>query len=297
VARTPQLLPTLAKAGVVDAGGQGLYIIMQGALKFINGERVEYVPSVGVISKVIVENMEEQYQEILLTQQTKPPIAAEAISGIGTIAVASGTGLQQVFESLGASRIVAGGATMNPSVQDILSAVESIDADKIVVLPNDKNIILAAQQACRMTTKAVRIIPTTSVPQGIAALLAFNFQADLDANAEAMTAAIRHVATGEITKAVRTVSIDGLDILEGQIIGLINGDLNVAGNDHNVVALDIMRKMNAGHCEIVTIYYGKDVTQADADRLATDIRAAYPHLQVDVVSGGQPHTHYILSAE
>ncbi|MBI5877006.1 MAG: DAK2 domain-containing protein [Chloroflexi bacterium] len=370
VARTPQLLPTLAKAGVVDAGGQGLYVILQGALKFINGERVEYEPgaagrkadvtqlqaeegwgfdiqciirgkhldvaairakieamgesvlvvgdagtikvhahaptpgpildycvSAGIVSKVIVENMEEQYQEILLTQQRKPPIAAESISGIGTISVVSGSGLQQVFESLGASRIVSGGATMNPSVQDILSAVEDIDAEKIVVLPNDKNIILAAQQACRLTSKSVRIIPTTSVPQGIAALLAFNFQADLDANAEAMSAAIKRVATGEITRAVRTVSLDGLDILDGQIIGLVNGALNVAGNDHNVVALDIIRKMNAAHSEIVTIYYGQDVTQADADRLAADMRAAYPHLQVDVVSGGQPHIHYILSAE
>ncbi|MEP7199629.1 MAG: DAK2 domain-containing protein [Chloroflexota bacterium] len=368
VARTPQLFPLLAKAGVVDAGGQGLFIILQGALKLVNGERIEsdvkrartasvaalqaeegwgfdiqciirgnelnvaavrqqieamgesvivvgdanlikvhahaptpgaildYCVSCGVVSRVIVENMEEQYQEILL-DQSKPPIAAESISGIATVVVASGKGVQRVFESLGTSRIVGGGGTMNPSVQDLLTAFNEVDAQNVIVLPNDKNIILAAQQAARLTTKSVRIVPSVTVPQGIAALLAFNFQADLDQNAEAMIRALKNVATGEITRAVRTVSLDGLDVREGQIIGLVNGTLSNAGSDLNRVALDVLRKMKADQHEIATIYYGQDVTQAEADQLAVTISEHFAGLQVEVINGGQPHTHYIISAE
>ncbi len=368
VARTPDLFPLLKKAGVVDAGGQGLFIILQGALKFLNGEKIEsevahrrsayienlqaeegwgfdiqciirgqtmdvnavrsrvesmgesvlvvgdynlikvhahapspgaildYCVSQGVVSKVIVENMEEQYQEILLGQ-AKPPIAAESISGIATVVVASGAGLQRVFESLGASQIVTGGATMNPSVQDLAQAIESVDAQNVIVLPNDKNIILAAQQACRLTKKAVRIVPSVTIPQGIASLLAYNFQADLDTNADSMTRALKNVETGEITRAVRSVSIDGLDVREGQAIGLLDGKLTVAGDDLHTVAIDILRQINADHYEIVTIYFGEDTTQSAADDLAAQIRATFANLQTEVISGGQPHTHYILSME
>jgi DAK2 domain fusion protein YloV len=368
VARTPQLFPLLAKAGVVDAGAQGLFIIWQGTLKFVNGERIEaaaqsarhanvkdleapdgwgfdiqciirgtalnveairrrieamgesvlvvgdssmikvhahapapgaildYCVSSGTVSRVIVENMEEQYQELLLGQ-SRPPIAAESISGIATVVVASGAGIQRVFESLGTSRLVSGGATMNPSVQDLLSAIEDVEAQNVVILPNDKNIILAAQQAARLTKKSVRIVPSVTVPQGIAALLAFNFQADLDGNAEAMIRALNNVETGEITRAVRTVSIDGLDVQSGQVIGLLNGDLAVAGSDNISVALEIMQQMRIAKCEIAAIYYGTDVTPAAAGELAAAVRHTFPHLEVEVHSGGQPHAHYIISAE
>ncbi len=368
VARTPKIFPLLAKAGVVDAGAQGLFVILQGALKFLNGEKVEtpvssaaaanladlqaeggwgfdiqyilrgkaldveeikrkiesmgesvlvvgdsnmikvhahaptpgpildYGVSCGVVSKVIVENMEEQYQEILLGQ-ARPPIAAESISGIATVVVASGGGLQRVFESLGASQLVTGGATMNPSVEDLLKAIEAVEADQVLVLPNDKNIILAAQQAARLAQKAVRIIPSMTIPQGIAALLAYNFQADLNGNAEAMAAALKSVDTGEITRAIRTVSIDGLDVREGQIIGLVNGVLAIAGDHVDRVALKLLHRMKAEQHEIITIYYGQDVTQADADSLAEQIRAEFPPVEVETVNGGQPHMHYILSAE
>lgn len=368
VARTPELFPLLKKAGVVDAGGQGLFIVLQGALKFLNGEPVEgevahertahldglqreegwgfdiqciirginlnvaevrarieamgesvlvvgdptmikvhahaptpgaildYCVSQGVVSNVIVENMQEQYQEILLGQ-SKPPIAAETISGIATVVVASGVGLQRVFESLGASQIVTGGATMNPSVEDLLKAIEDMEVQNVIVLPNDKNIILAAQQACHLTQKSVRIVPSKTIPQGIAALLAFNFQADLDSNAQAMTRALQNVQTGEITRAVRSVSIDGLDVREGQLIGLLNGTLKVAGDDLNRIAMDLLQQMLDHDGEIVTVYFGQDVTPRDAEQLAEGIRTAFPHVQVEVHSGGQPHTYYILSAE
>ncbi|MCA1554803.1 MAG: DAK2 domain-containing protein, partial [Chloroflexi bacterium] len=196
-----------------------------------------------------------------------------------------------------ASQIVTGGATMNPSVQDLVQAIESADAQNVIVLPNDKNIILAAQQACGLTHKAVRIVPSATVPQGIAALLAYNFQADLDTNADAMTRALKNVQTGEITRAVRSVNIDHLDVREGQVIGLVNGVLQVAGDDLDRVALDVMRRMNVESAEIVTIYFGEDMAPADAEQLAAQMRAAFSSLQVEVVNGGQPHTHYLLSAE
>jgi len=362
VARTPQLFPLLAKAGVVDAGAQGLFIIWQGALKLVNGEHIEtavesarhahvhdlnvpegwgfdiqcimrgsgldvdairrrieamgesvlvvgdpsmikvhahaptpgpildYCVSSGIVSRVIVENMEEQYREIVLAQ-SRPPIASESISGIATVVVASGVGIQRVFESLGTSRLVSGGASMNPSVQDLWSAIEDVAAENVIVLPNDKNILLAAQQAARLSKKAVRIVPSLTVPQGIAALLAFNFRADLDSNAEMMTRALSNVETGEITRAVRTVSIDGLDVQAGQVIGLLNG------SDHNSVAIDVMQRMRIAECEISSIYYGADVTPASAGELAAAVRRAFPHLEVDVHSSGQPHAHYIISAE
>ena len=368
VARTPQLFPLLAKAGVVDAGAQGLFIIWQGALKLVNGEHIEpavestrhanvndltvpdgwgfdiqciirgsdldvdtirrrieamgesvlvvgdpsmikvhahaptpgpildYCVSSGTVSRVIVENMEEQYQEIVLAQ-SRPTIAAETISGIATVVVASGAGIQRVYESLGTSRLVSGGATMNPSVQDLISAIEEVAAENVIVLPNDKNILLAAQQAARLTKKAVRIVPSLTVPQGIAALLAFNFQADLDSNAEMMTRALGNVETGEITRAVRTVSIDGLNVQAGQVIGLLNGSLCAAGSDYHSVAIDVMQKMRIAECEIASIYYGADVTPASAGELAAAVRRAFPQLEVDVHSGGQPHAHYIISAE
>jgi uncharacterized protein len=368
VARTPQLFPLLAKAGVVDAGAQGLFIIWQGALKLVNGEHIEpavesarhanvneltipdgwgfdiqcilrgsaldvdaircrieamgesvlvvgdttmikvhahaptpgpildYCVSSGSVSRVIIENMEVQYQEIRLAQ-ARPPIAAETISGIATVVVASGAGIQRVFESLGTSRLVSGGATMNPSVQDLLSAIENAAAENVIVLPNEKNIMLAARQAARLSRKAVRIVPSLTVPQGIAALLAFNFQADLDSNAEMMTRALGNVETGEITRAVRTVSIDGLNVQAGQVIGLLNGSLCVAGSAYHTVAVEVMQKMRIAECEIASIYYGADVTPAAAGELAAAVRRAFPQLEVDVHSGGQAHAHYIISAE
>ena len=368
VARTPEIFPLLKKAGVVDAGGQGLFIILQGALKSLNGESLDsaavktssahvenlraengwgfdiqcvirgndldvqqvrrhiesigesvlvvgdptlvkvhahapmpgaildYCVSQGIVSKVIVENMEEQYQEIL-RDQAKPPIAAESISGIATVVVASGDGLRRLFESLGASEIVTGGATMNPSVQQLVQSVEKVEAQNVIVLPNDKNIILAAQQARRLTEKAVRIVPSVTVPQGIAALLAYNFQANLDSNAEAMTRALENVETCELTRAVRTVSIDGLDVREGQIIGLLNGKLTVAGDNLEGMALDLLRAINAASYEIATIYYGLDMTQADAQSLAARIRDTYANLQTEIINGGQPHMYYIVSVE
>ena len=370
VARTQMLNPVNAKAGVVDAGGQGLFIIFQGALKFMNGEAIEakvydgdgtpnlsgfdteagygfdiqfilrgkqmdvdairaqiesigesvlvvgdpnlikvhahaptpgpildYGAAQGIITRIIVENMEEQYQERILGQ-ARPSITSESLTGIGTIVVVSGAGLQQIFQSMGASRIVSGGATMNPSVQDLLKAVEEVDAQAVIILPNDKNIVLAAQHVQQLTKKVVHIIPTVTVPQGIAALLAFNFQANLETNVQAMMRATAgNVQTAEITRAVRSITLDGLECKEGEFIGLLNGRLTASHQSLAAIAHTMLEQMGAGDSEIITVYHGADVSSDDAARFADEIRQRYPRLEVEVLSGGQPHYFYILSAE
>ncbi len=214
-----------------------------------------------------------------------------------TVAVASGAGLARVFESLGVGAIVNGGPTMNPSTQDLLNAIGSVKSDQVIVLPNDKNIIPAAEQAKELTRKKIAIIPTKTIPQGIAALLAFNFQNDLEANARAMTRAAQNIQTAEITTATRSARFDGLDVREGQIIGLIDGVLKRAGNDSSEVALQLLNEMHAADREIVTIYYGDSINGSQAEALADKIRGAFSSLEVEVVNGGQPHYHYIVSVE
>ncbi|MBI4788644.1 MAG: DAK2 domain-containing protein [Chloroflexi bacterium] len=367
--RTPMLLPVLREAGVVDAGGQGLLVILEGALKYLRGEPMElaaasggaqalehisreegwgfdiqfhirgtnldvdairdriasmgesalivgdpslikvhvhaptpgaildYGCSVGTITNVVVENMQEQYIDFMAGQTARPPVSAADIAGMTTVAVAPGVGLARVFESLGVGAIVAGGQTMNPSTQDILKAIESVKSDQVIVLPNNKNIIPAAEQAKPLAKKRVAIIPTRTVPQGIAALLAFNFQNDLDANVKQMTRAATHIQTAELTTATRSVNLDGVEVKEGQVIGLVDGTLKAAGEDRNALALDLLRQMRTEEREIVTMYYGDSVSGDEANTLADRIRAAFPAQAIEVVNGGQPHYHYIISVE
>jgi DAK2 domain fusion protein YloV len=371
VTRTPTLLSVLADAGVVDAGGQGLFVILEGMLRFSKGERltidtelaaamdlhtlhleseegygydiqfvihgeglnveeiretiaslgdcalvvgdsravkvhvhspepgtpINYGASVGSISRVIVENMQEQYQDFILSKARQPSAPAEALSGIGTVVVAPGQGLMTVFESLGATVVVAGGQTMNPSTEELLQAVESTLSDDVVILPNNKNIILAARQAKDLSEKNVEVVPTITVPQGISALLALNYQADLATNARIMAEVAKSIETVEITTAVRSVQVDGMEVQEGQVIGLVNGKLMVKGDSPADVAIEALDVLNAEDYEIITIYYGETVTADQAQQIADDIMGRYPEQEVELVDGGQPHYHYILSAE
>jgi DAK2 domain fusion protein YloV len=371
VTRTPSLLSVLADAGVVDAGGQGLFIILEGMLRYSRGERltvdtdlaaamdlhplhldseegygydiqfivhgeglnveeiretiasmgdcalvvgdsravkvhvhspepgtpINYGASVGSISRVIVENMQEQYQDFILSKAQQPSAPPEPLSGIGTVVVAPGQGLVTVFESLGASTVVAGGQTMNPSTEELLKAVESTPSDDVVILPNNKNIILAAEQTKQLSKKNVEVVPTITVPQGISALLALNYQADLLTNVRIMTEVARSIETAEITTAVRSVQVDGMEVKEGQVIGLVNGKLAVKGESPASVALEALSAMNAGDYEIITIYYGETINADQAQAMADDILTRYPEQEIEVVDGGQPHYHYILSAE
>jgi DAK2 domain fusion protein YloV len=371
VTRTPTLLSVLAEAGVVDAGGQGLFIILEGMLRFARGERltidtalgedmdlhalhleseegygydiqflihgeglnvadiratidsmgdcalvvgdtrtvkvhvhspepgtpINYGAGVGSLSRVIVENMQEQYQEFVLNKAQQPVAPAEPLSGIGTVVVAPGPGLATVFESLGASVVVAGGQTMNPSTEELLEAVENTPADKVIVLPNNKNIVMAAEQAASLSEKQVEVVRTITVPQGISALLSLNYQADLATNVRTMGDAAQAIDTAEITQAVRSVQIDGLEVEEGEVIGLVNGKLKAKGDDPGEVVMDSLQAMNVEDLEIITLYYGETISADEAEQLADQIADRYPEQEIEVVDGGQPHYHYILSAE
>jgi DAK2 domain fusion protein YloV len=371
VTRTPTLLPVLADAGVVDAGGQGLLVILEGMLRYSKGEQVtmdtelvaavdlqpfhleaeegygydiqfiihgerlnveeirgtiasmgdsalvvgnsravkvhvhspepgtpiNYGAGIGSLGRVIVENMQEQYQDFILSRAQQPAAPAEPLGGIGTVVVASGQGLMQVFESLGASAVVPGGQTMNPSTEDLLQAVESVPSDEVVILPNNKNIVMAAEQAGALSEKNVVVVPTITVPQGIAALLALNYQADLAINARVMAEAAETIVTAEVTTAVRSVQINGIDVREGEIIGLVNGTLKAKGDLPGEVSKEALRHMRAEDCEIITLYYGESVSIDKAQQLADEIAAQYSDQEIEVVDGGQPHYHYILSAE
>ncbi len=375
VANTPSLLSVLEEAGVVDAGGQGLYTILEGALHYLKGETeqlqfrkpwiiasslpltgrtpqtmaaepevpygyctnlvirgqklnpdklrrrlnkkgqslivvgdesmlrihvhtydpgnvIHYATSLGTLHEINIHNMDEQYQEFLEMQKERVPAV-----GMATVAVVSGDGLSNVFKSLGATAIVPGGQTRNPSVKDLLRAVESAASDKVIILPNNKNIVPAAEQIQSLTTKTIKVVPTETIPQGIAALLAFDYGADFETNIQIMGEVKSTVRTIEITRANRSTQLGGLKIKKKQAIGLLDGDLLAAGNDTTEVLTKMLAKLGLDKAEIITIYYGDDTQPAEAEQVSASIREQYPQLQVDVVQGGQPHYNYIVSVE
>ncbi len=369
VSKTPSLLPVLKQAGVVDAGGQGLLVVFEGALRYLQGEkdaespeaaassapvtavaqRVEeekqygyctefllhgthlnaetireklltmgesvlvvgdesmvrahlhtfdpgaalsYATSLGILKQVKVENMDDQHQDFLATKTQSTPMGT-----VSTVAVASGEGLMQVFYSVGATIVVPGGETMNPSVQDLLKAVEAAHSDKVIILPNNANIVMAAHQVQELTRKRVEVVPSETIPQGIAALLVFNYEADFETNIPAMKAALSAVRSGEVTTAVRSMNVDGLEVKKGQAIAFLDGELVVAGNDMSQVVLELLSKMVGEQNGLVTVYYGADTSQAEAEQLGEAIRQKFPSQEVEIVAGGQPHYNYIISVE
>lgn len=372
LANTPNLLPVLKDSGVVDAGGQGLYTILEGALRYLRGEAeqmqfkkpqmvassvaalsripqfnakevpfgyctefllkgegidpdklrekllkkgeslivvgdksnarvhihtldpgsiLHFVTPMGTLHQVSIRNMDEQHQDYLEHQKQKLPAADVAI-----IAIAPGDGIQDVFNSLGAF-VVSGGQTMNPSTKEILVAVESVVSDKVIILPNNKNIILTAGQVQSLTKKSIKVVPTKTVPQGVAALLAFDFESDFEANAKAMEKARGAVRTIEITRAIRSTKIGDMKIKKNQAIGLLDTDLIAVANTAVDVLNQVLGEINLDDAEVVTIYFGQDVSQEDAEEISSSIREKYSELQMEVVRGGQPHYEYIISIE
>ncbi|MBI3361883.1 MAG: DAK2 domain-containing protein [Chloroflexi bacterium] len=378
VERTPDLLPVLKQAGVVDSGGKGLAIVLEGMLRYLRGESLDAAPvtpiktldlaSIGAAMDAVepgqewevvvdfrpkpeldlpyfynrLDSMgtsiqvgsgedlyrvhihlvkEKRYEPIALAEdlgtvvnvhmenlidqmerekasKAPPPLPQVKIEPgqIAVVAVAPGQGLARVFASLGAV-VVSGGQTMNPSTEEILNAIGDLPTHQVVVLPNNKNIVLAAQQARDLSVKHVAVVPTRTVPQGIAAMLALTPGGELDAVARAMTAAFQAIETGEITTATRDVELNGVTCRAGQIIGLHNGDLTVAAESVEATVLDLLKKMRAAERELITLYYGEPVTAADAAAQVEAIRARYPDQEIELVEGGQPHYHYIVSAE
>jgi hypothetical protein len=270
------------------------------------GIPLSYGVSLGTLSDVVVENMQAQFQDYV-RERTQSPAQTAPVNypkpelepdDIGVVVVASGEGLAQVFRQLGAADLVMGGQTNNPSTQEILEAVQRVPTRHIILLPNNKNIILAAEQAARLATdQNVVVIPTRSMPQGISALLPYDPKGDLQEVARAMLEAKDSVTTGEVTTATRSVDINGVDVAEGQIIGLLDGSLSVAGDNLNDVVKSILDQMCPSDCELVTLYYGNEVQEPDARVLVDELGEHYPDLEFELVFGGQPHYHYILSAE
>ena len=216
---------------------------------------------------------------------------------IAVVVVSPGQGLSKIFASLGVASVVSGGQSMNPSTQDILASFENLPTDKVIILPNNKNIILAANQAKEVTVKNVHVIPTRTVPQGLAAMLALQPDGELDSVADKMTKAYAYVKTGEITIATRTVEIDGVSVKDGQVIALLDGKLTLAAESVEQGVMDLLEKANAEEAEIVSMFYGENMTHAEANRIADVIREKYPSLEVELQEGGQPHYQFIISIE
>jgi uncharacterized protein len=196
--------------------------------------------------------------------------------------------------------VVSGGQTMNPSIQELLDAIDALPTDEVILLPNNSNVIMAAQGAAQEAShrgKRVEVIPSRTAPQGISALLAFNMQAKLDDNVVTMTRALSAIATGEVTVAVRNAQIDGMEVRAGDVIGLLNDTLTTNGASPEQVVFNLLDQMNAGRAEIITVYYGDQIEAAAAAALGEQIVATYPDQEVEVIAGGQPHYHFILSTE
>lgn len=375
VKKTPDLLPVLKQAGVVDSGGKGLFFILEGMLRHVYGESLEtptmsvqpmsamnlqgaleeveegqdyevvvdfvptgeldlgsfygkleemgtsiqvgegegmyrmhihvptenrytpidYIMGIGTVTKVAIENLLAQMDDIQKSAQIKfTPVEP---GNIAVVVVSPGQGLSKIFASLGVAAVVAGGQTMNPSTQDILAAFENLPTDKVIILPNNKNIIMAANQAKEVTVKNVQVVPTRTVPQGLAAMLSYMPDGDVEDTAKKMNRAMSAVKTGEITVATRSVEIDGVTVKDGQVIALLDGKLVVSAESVEQGVMDLLEKAEAAGHEIVTLFYGEGMTHADANRIADDIREKYPMLEVELQEGGQPHYQFIISIE
>lgn len=378
VERTPDLLPVLKQAGVVDAGGKGLFYIMEGALRHIYGQPldvavasvqplsslkldsamqeveegqdyevvvdffpnkgfqlesfykrleamgtsiqvgegegmyrmhihvpldkrydpVDYIMGIGTITKVAMENLVAQMDEVnARLKGQKLELAKVEPDQVAVVVVSPGRGLSRIFASLGVAAIVEGGQTMNPSTQEILAAFENLPSSKIIVLPNNRNIIMTANQAKEVTVKKVEVVPSKSIPQGLAAMLQHDPNGDLEDLAAKMTKALASVRTGEITVATRSVEIDGVKVEEGQAIGLLDGKLVASGATIEPVVLELLKKAKAEDHELLTMIYGQNASQNQANQLADVVRAAYPRLEIELQDGGQPHYQFILSIE
>ncbi len=261
------------------------------------GAPLTYAAQLGSLSQVTVENLSLQAQKFAATNRTGIAKALEHKASIAVVAVSPGDGLSRVFESLGASAIVPGGQTMNPSTEELLRAVEGMSTQEVIILPNNGNILLTARQVEGLTKKVVRVVGSKTTPQGIGALLAFNYQADLDTNIGIMEQAAQNVRTVEVTTAVRSAQLNGVRVEEGQVIALCDGNLSASGHDIPAVVKQALAQAGIDELEIVTLYYGDNTTKENAEGLVEELADLYPALEFELVEGGQPHYHYIISLE
>ena len=383
--KTPEMLPVLKEAGVVDSGGQGLLEVMRGAYDAFQGKEIDYSaieasagtkmvkPSeqaeteikfgyctefiimlekeftakdetefkaylesigdsivcvadddivkihvhtndpglaiqkaltYGQLSRMKIDNMREEHQERLikdaekLAAQQAEAKKAEPRKEVGFIAVSIGEGMNEIFRELGADYIIEGGQTMNPSTEDMLNAIDQVNAEHIFILPNNKNIILAANQAQTLTEdKDIIVVPSKTVPQGITAIINYMPDADAQTNLEAMIEGIGNVKTGQVTYAVRDTHIDDKEIHQGDIMGIGDAGILSVGQDIAETTLEMLEQLVDDDTELISLYYGQDVQEESAENFAQEIEDLYPDVDVDVHSGGQPIYYYVLSVE
>ena len=390
--QTPEMLPVLKEAGVVDSGGQGLLEVIKGAYDAFLGKEVDYSaiePSTSVtvnkvnaedtaeikfgyctefiiltekefteedehefkkflssigdsivcvadddvvkihvhtndpglaiqkaltygqLSKMKIDNMREEHQEKLIRdaeklaeEQAKEEAAyeekksAEPRKAMGFIAVSIGAGMNEIFKELGADYIIEGGQTMNPSTEDMLNAIDQVNADTIFILPNNKNIVLAANQAKSLVEdKEIIVIPTKTVPQGITAIINFVPDADAKTNEEAMLEEIKNVKTGQVTYAVRDTHIDDKEIHEGDIMGIGDSGILAVGKELEETTKELIANLVDDDSELISIYYGEEVSEEDAEKFTEEITELYPDVDVDIQFGGQPIYYYVLAVE
>jgi hypothetical protein len=259
---------------------------------------IDYVMGLGTITKIAMENLLAQLEEAGKKPAGSHVELSKVEPGqIAVISVSPGLGISRVFASLGVAGIVEGGQTMNPSTKDILDAFENLPTDKVIILPNNKNIILTAQQAKEVTVKQVYVVPSRSVPQGLAAMMHLNPDGDVEAITEKMTKATREVITIEITTATRTVEIEGVQAEEGQVISLVNGKMTVCTNSVEDACLKSLEQVGAANYELITLFHGEGLASSETNRIVDLIRAAYPAQEIELQEGGQPHYQFIISIE
>jgi hypothetical protein len=377
VQNTPELLPILKQAGVVDSGGKGLFYIFEGFLKFLRGESLEtsttklvqpialieggemegiepgqdfevivdfrptnplnldsfysdltelgtsiqvgegdgmyrmhihvptenrylpidYTMQLGTITKVYIENLIDQMEQKEANEKKKLNLTPIEPGQIAVIAVSPGFGLSQIFAILGAAAIVQGGQTMNPSAEEILHAFENLPTDKIIILPNNKNIFLAAQSAKEATVKQVKVLPSKTIPQGLSAMLRLDPNGDLDEIFEIMQEAIHEVDTGEITVATRSVEINGVSVKEGEAIALFNSKLISSSPSIEKACFEILERVDTDERERLTLFYGSDITRQEVNLIVDHIREKYPQFEIEIHEGSQPHYQFIISVE
>ncbi|MCJ7669734.1 MAG: DAK2 domain-containing protein, partial [Dehalococcoidia bacterium] len=253
---------------------------------------LKYATKLGKLHEITINNMDDQHAEFIKMQKERMPSV-----DIAMVTVATGDGFFELLNSLGNIIIIPGGQTMNPSVRELLQAVESAPSDNIILLPNNKNIVSAASQVQSLTSKKVKVVSTRNIPQGIAAFLAFGYDLNLEKNAQAMEKAINKVRAIEITRAMRETCLNGLEIRKGQFIAILNDEDLIARADKiRDVILEALGKTGAEKAGIVTVYYGAEIKSVEAQEIAQEIRDRY-QAEVEVVYGGQPHYDYIISLE
>jgi hypothetical protein len=261
-------------------------------------EPINYTRSLGTITKVSIENLIAQMEALGATKGGGRLTLAPVEPGqIAVVAVSPGVGISRVFASLGVSAIVEGGQTMNPSTQEIIDAFENLSTDQVIILPNNKNIILAAQAAAGLTVKKVAVVPSRTIPQGLAAMMRLAPDNDFDEVVQEMTGALDSVESGEITTATRSVEIDGVAVREGQTIALHNGQLVLAADSVETACLGLLEKAHAENFELITMFYGIDLPKNEVNRIADLVRRAYPDQEVEIQEGGQPHYQFIIAIE